>query len=177
MKREKGFTVIELVVSFVLISIIVVGMLTIALRYRNDAQLSVQKLELERYKNVLTTTVQEDILEYGVVDIQYCQNNGVAVSNCLNLTFKDNTQKQLELVNTNVLNRYIRYGGQRFPIEEQFAIEPTGLEDATIVLPKDGITLFRKSVGSSLIFKIDIPIYHVDLEGDYGIHVVAMNDV
>lgn len=175
MKNRKGFTVIELVVSFVLISIIVVGMLTIALRYRNDAQLSTQKLEVERYKDTLTKEIQEDILEYGVSDINYCTAGGSSIQTCLIFTFQDGTTKNLQLVNTNVLDRYIRYGGHKFPIEEYFPIEPVGLEDASIRLPSK-IHFLREKVGENSVFKIDIPIDHVDLEGDYGIHIVALGN-
>jgi len=171
MSNKKGFTVIELVVSFTLISIIVVGMLTIALRYRNDAQLSTQKLEIERYKDTITKEIQEDILDFGIQSIDPC---GGSSTTCLTFLFMDGTSKNLVLANTNVLDRYIQYGGHKFPVEENFPIAPTGLGDATVSLPNR--ILFDKSVvGTTSLFKIDIPITHADIEGDYGVHIVAMS--
>jgi len=174
MKRERGFTVVELVVSFVLISIIVIGMLMIALRYRNNAQISTEKLEMERYRDTLTKAIQEDIVEYGVDSIDYCE---VGNRNCVVISFDDGTTKRLEISNVNVLDRYIRYDGRKFLIEEYFPIKPTSLGDASITLPYSGIELLREEFTGNTIYQINIPIFHVDLEGDFGIHIVALKEI
>lgn len=173
--NHKGFSVVELVVSFALISIIVIGMLSIALSYRGQAQLSTQKLEMQKYRMTLTREIQKDILDYGVMDMNYCQDEGVSNRNCLIITFKNEDSKKLELFNTDVTNRYIRYGGHKFSIDEYFPIPPTSLEDASIILPRDGIAFKKEDIGeNNAVYEIDIPIYHVDLEDNFGIHIVAM---
>ena len=56
--KKKGFTVVELVICFALISVVVVGMLSIALSYRKNASESKTRLELEEYKVNITRKIQ-----------------------------------------------------------------------------------------------------------------------
>lgn len=175
MKREKGFTVSELVICFILISIIVMGMFAVAINYKNSALLANNKLELERYKANLTDKIQSDIIDLGVKYINYCDSVDM---NCVNIVFNDSSSKKLELSSsTDVLDRYIKYGGEKFSIEENFKgnDNPT-LKDVSIILPNAGISLSIYLQNNSSLYSIDIPISHTALEGDYGLHIVALGE-
>lgn len=176
--NNKGFTVVELVVSFVLLSILVVGMLGIVLQFRTEAYLSNRKLDLTRYKDTVTKAIQKDIIKYGVQDISYCKDaSNNTITSCVVLTFKNSTTKNLQVSNFDVHNRYILYGGQKFPIEEVVKRENAVIGDATIHLPDNSsINLKTRAVGTSNIYKIEIPIVADDIAQDFGIFIVASND-
>lgn len=171
MMNKKGFTVIELVVCFVLVSIIVVGMLTIALNYRKDAKISEIELELKSYKINLTEKIQEDVLEYGVDYVKYCSDNS---QNCVEIGFNNSTTKTIEISSDDPVNRYIKYDGEKFMIEEDLDdIDNPTLNDVSIILPLNVISLSTNSTFNNTIYSIDIPISHTLVEGDYGIHLVV----
>ena len=173
MKNQKGFTMIELVVSFTLISILIVGMLTIALSYRHDVQLSTERLELEEFKNNVTRAIQDDIVEYGFKSAAYCSASNQL---CLDITFDDNNVRRLQLVNSSISNRYIQYNGRKFPIEETFVGVRKNDNDTWLTLPNK-ISLEQKTSDGYNVYKFDITITHADLEGDFGIHIVAFHKI
>ena len=45
--NNKGMSIIEIVLTFALIMVMVIGMLTIVMSYRDKASLSIKKLEMD----------------------------------------------------------------------------------------------------------------------------------
>ncbi len=176
--NNQGFTVVELVLSFTLLSILVIGMLGVVLQYRSEVKISNRELDLVKYKDTLTKTIQDDIIHYGIQNVSYCKNaSGQNTTSCLVLTFRNSTTKMLQVSNSNVNNRYILYGNQRFPIEEVIKKSNPTLSDAAIHLPTNGtINLTTTAVGSHQVYKIQIPITAEDIAQDFGIFIVASND-
>ena len=171
LKRKKGFTVIELVICFALISIVVVGMLSIALSYRRSASESATILKLEEYKVNVTRKIQNDIMDLGVNYVKYCDT---AVTDCIEFVFNDGNTKKLEVSSLNPTDRYIKYGGEKFAIEDDLeGIENPTLKDVSTLLPLSGITLSVSFQNNSSLYKVDIPITHTTIEGEYGIHLVT----
>ena len=169
--KKKGFTVVELVICFVLISVVVVGMLTIALSYRKNASESKIRLELEEYKVNVTRKIQNDIINLGVDYVKYCDT---AVTDCVEIVFTDGTSKKIEVSSLEPGNRYIKYGGEKFKIEDDLeGIENPTLKDVSTLLPLSGINVSVSFQNNSSTYKIDIPITHVAIEGEYGIHIVT----
>ena len=71
MKRlnNHGISLVEIVVTFAIVMAIISGLLAIIMNYRLQAQNSFSKLELQTYKNNLTKTIQDDILNFGIGEI------------------------------------------------------------------------------------------------------------
>ena len=93
--NNRGVSIIEIVVTFALIMVMVVGMLAIVFRYREKASISLEKLELDTFKNTLTKDIQDDILNKGVKTINYegeCLTN-TELNSCINIVFQDDTEK------------------------------------------------------------------------------------
>lgn len=169
--KKKGFTVVELVICFALISVVVVGMLSIALSYRKNASESKTRLELEEYKVNVTRKIQNDIINLGVDYVKYCDT---AVTDCVEIVFTDGTSKKIEVSSLEPGNRYIKYGGEKFKIEDDLeGIENPTLKDVSTLLPLSGINVSVSFQNNSSTYKIDIPITHVAIEGEYGIHIVT----
>lgn len=197
--NEKGMSVIEVVMTFVLIMIIVSGLLTIIMNYRQRAQIEMKRLELVTYKNEITKEIQNDILERGIYEINtggLCIDQQDQYSSCSNLVFKDGVEKilavsKLDSNNNNELvellnNKYIRYGDTKYPIEDELPSKiPTGrsAKDFQSIYINNENFLTTDSVilqdGKEVkIYSIDIYIEHIDYEDDFGIHIVATdNDV
>lgn len=178
--NHKGFTIVELVLSFALISVIVIGMLTIIINYRSMIKLSNRKIELIQYKSTLTKTIQDDITNLGVRSIHYCKDaSGNDINTCVVLTFKDESIKNLSYANFDVKNRYIQYGNQKFPIQESGQDDFESLSDATVHLPSEriGITLSSVKVLEDTVFKVRIPIIADDIDEDFGLFIVASDGI
>jgi len=178
--NRKGFTIVELILSFALISVIVIGMLTIVINYRSMVKISNRKIELVQYKNTVTKQIQDDITSYGVEDVSYCKDaSGNNIVTCVTFTFQNNTTKNLLFSNSNVKNRYIQYGGEKFPIQEAGQDDFTSLSDAMIHLPSErtGITFDSQTVNDVTVYKVRIPIITDDIDNDFGLFIVATDAI
>lgn len=175
--NNKGFTLVELVLGFALLAIIVMGMLSISLNYRYSVKTSNRRIGLTQYKNSITRLIQDDILEKGILDINYCNDD---VLTCVTFTFRDSTTKNLSFSNNNqaLNNRYIQYGNRKFPVEEPDLDELLSISDATIHLPSErtGIILRRINVDDSIVFKVYLGIGTDDIDEDFGINIVTTNN-
>ena len=116
---NKGFTIVEVIVCFVLLMIIVTAMLKVAMSYRTTAQNKEVEEQLSMYKNLLTKDVNKDILEHGLESMQRCSSSE---GRCVKLKFVDGTFKDFILADVNVFdrnsvqNKYVRYGGIKYPM-------------------------------------------------------------
>ncbi len=62
MKNKKGFTSIELVVSFVIVSAIVIGLFDVILNYQNKQQISSYESSINAYINEMTKLLEDDFI-------------------------------------------------------------------------------------------------------------------
>lgn len=193
MKRlnEKGMSVIEVVLTFALIMTIVAGILTLIMNYRNKTQTNLTYLELSTYKNTITKEIQDDILKLGIADINHggeCTSG--EFSSCSNIVFKTGIEKilavsKIDISNRDsVLNKYIRYGDTKYPIEDTLPETiPSGRQpgefQSIFVSDSDFLSVDSTilSDGTEIkIYSIDIYIEHIDFDDDFGIHIVATNN-
>ena len=93
--NNKGVSIIEIVLTFALIMVMTMGMLSIVFNYREKASISMEKLDLDTFKNTLTKEIQDDILTLGVKEINTsgeCLTNA-ELNSCINIVFLDGTSK------------------------------------------------------------------------------------
>lgn len=197
--NNKGMTVVEIVLTFSIIMIIVVGMLTIVVNYRGQISTSLTRLKLETTKNTLTQGIYNDILKLGVEKIEDFSDssenplcNVEGLNRCIVITFQNNTQKALgtSKVENNdkdsIVNKFIFYDGIKYKIKDSLPkTKPISTENKTINwidlqsinINDDGILSSSFKVledGTQVyIYNIDIGISHVDYEDDFGLHIVA----
>ena len=190
--NNKGMSIIEIVVTFTLIMLLVTGLLIIVVNYRNKVAVSLERLELETFKNTLTQDINNDILNYGVKEINYggeCETLS-DLNRCINIVFYNGMQKALgtsKIVHTSrdsVINKYIYYDGLKYDLKDDLPDKiPTGrtffdvaqikiVDDAilneTYTVLEDGTKIF--------VYTIDIEVSHIDFNDDFGIHIVASTD-
>ena len=64
--NNKGMTTVEILVSFLLVAAISTSLYTTVSNYNRKMDREHFKLEINKYKNVLTKTVQDDIIKGGL---------------------------------------------------------------------------------------------------------------
>lgn len=170
--NNKGVTVIELLVSFILISMILVGMMNVLYIYRGKLATSNYKKQLIEYKNGLTKDIYEDILTRKIDTVT---QNSVRK---LTFNFKDGTKKELIMSdsNTNPKNKNITYGNRVYKVYENFSDNANIKKYEMIKFTDNKIILIQDNIGTDIIYHVDININHVDLIDDFGIHLTFVKD-
>lgn len=190
--NNKGMSIIEIVLTFALIMVMVIGMLTIVMSYRDKASLSIKKLEMDTFKNTLTKDVQDDILKLGIEEVNMDGECATitGLSRCVNIVFKDGSQKVFgtSLINVNdrdsIENKFLYYDGEKYKLHDTL---PEKIPNGRTILDFQSITVEDNNILSTdsailtdgtvvNIYSIDVYISHIDFEEDFGIHIVATTD-
>ena len=174
--NNKGFTVVELTLSFLFVFTLAFSMYELLFNYRTKQNEEAIKAELVDYSNQVVLAIQNDISERTLKNIDYCMAGGSVIDKCLLLNFNDSTTKQLSVEKRDYEYdgelykiSYINYGGIYYesPDALLFEYRPNNMLNNT----HDADNLEDDNVN---VYKISIPIYHNDLEGNYGVEIVAV---
>lgn len=103
MKNNKGFSMIELIVSFSITTVIVVMLLQIVLVLKDVYTKSSIKTSILNKQNIIVNLIYTDILEYGLESVSTCTNS----DNCVKFEFANGNEKELSYNNE---NKIISYG-------------------------------------------------------------------
>jgi len=110
--NNKGLSIIELLVCFVIVSIISVALINTIMNYRAKQETENIKNLIRTYKNTITKVVQNDIINYGLksAEVDETEQNTIKIKlNFLTPIDTQNTlQKELIIVANNDEN-YIEY--------------------------------------------------------------------
>ncbi len=77
MRSRKGFTSIELLVSFVIVSAITISLFSVVLNYRNKQQITSYETTIDAYINEMTKLVQDDLIKKHVFIVEKRENNTI----------------------------------------------------------------------------------------------------
>lgn len=162
--NNKGFTLIEIILSFAFIMVICIGLFVTANNYKSKQQLESSKRDLQTYKATLITDIQKDITEKGLKEINEC----VSISNCYEISFYDNTQK---VVQKDSSSKIIIYGGIKYPVKEETL---TTIGTLSLIQSEQDVTTIKyDSTGKGVIYKLSIPIIHQEVTDNYDIVIIA----
>lgn len=185
MKRinNKGFTIIELTLSFVFVFTLAFSMFQLLYNYRVKQNNESMRSQMIDYKNQVTLAIQNDINNKKLRLIDYCKSGGLITGKCLVLHFNDGTTKQLSVEETTTMYdemeipiKYINYGGVSYQAPDAILLDyradymlyttrgQVQSADSNNIVPEDN---------NVDLYKISIPIYHNDLDGNFGINIVA----
>jgi len=174
--NNKGFTVVELTVSFLFVFAMAFAMYELLYNYRVKQNEESIKAQLIDYKNQVTLAIQNDIYDKKLKKIDDCSYGTSTKDRCIVLNFNDNTSKQLAIEEgTRTIS------GQDYPITyivygDLIYESP----DAPLLDFKINYMLYNTDESDNFeeknvnVYKISIPIYHNDLTGNYGISIVAV---
>ena len=185
LKNNKGFTVIELIMSFLFASILSLTLFSVIVAYRGKQQDSSIETRLLAFKSQIIIDVQEDIQLKGLKQINYCPGSvaGSIISRCVTLTFNDNTTKTFEIDYDNKVDTisntdgtttqffykipYVRYGDIRYDIPDSASIY---IDDDYIL---ESVGLYDGIETRTKLYKINFNLKHSDLDADINISIVA----
>ncbi len=173
--NNKGFTVIELILSFIFVMILALSMFGLLTSYKNKSQIESIKADIVTYKNDITANIQKDINAKILRRAEYCNSGAHPVKSCVMLYFNDNTSARLSVetgsytdeYGENYESNYISYNGIRYDTKEPAF---TMISKKDLLLTADSSTFIEKGIN---LYRIIIPITHTDLDEEYEIRIVA----
>lgn len=189
--KNKGFTVIELILSFAFVSILSSTLFAAVINYKDKEAKVANTKELREFRDKIVIEIQNDIELKLLKNIEYCpssyeeheENGTKSVQRlCLTLNFLDNTSKNLKVLTEQVKSietisnqtfsfedrhDYITYGDIRYelPDKQNIYIGNNYMFRSTTLA--DGIE------NNIAIYNITIPIKHKTVDGNFDISVTA----
>ncbi|MEG1495528.1 MAG: type II secretion system protein [Bacilli bacterium] len=183
--NEKGFTIVETLVSFVLVMIVVLSMFSIVMTYRAKAQNELVRSEYLTFKNTVTKDIETDIENKKINSIENINPSSCAsgINACLKFSFADGTVKNFFVYNIQtsegVRNKYLQYGDQKYRIRDDIPGNdkiPAGKTAVNYQMIKinDNNLLSTSSGNGKTIYNVQFSMYYVDVKDNFGIHIVAV---
>ena len=116
LKNKKGFTVVELIVSFAFVSLLAIQLFQAVLNYRDKQDEAHIETQLIEFKNKMTLLVQKDIETKLLKSIDYCRDgSGTIINRCARISFMDSTYKDFR-IETQTTNECVCYSNK--PLSE-----------------------------------------------------------
>ena len=186
MLNNKGFTVIELIMSFAFVAILSASLFGIVVNYKDKERQTSLKADLLSFKSKLTIDIQQDIRTKILEYIDYCtQSTGERINKCVELHFKNGEIKKLRTDGIDKKTEYID-NGDGTKTEFEYEIPYISYGGIKYSIPNDGenimldtdYTLEYTTPADGLennlsLYKIRIGIKHKDIDGDMDISIVA----
>ncbi len=179
--NNKGMSIVEILVCFVLVALISVSIYTAISSFNNKRNIESFKEKIYTYKNTLTKLIQDDLIKNGLISADYTINNGIYT---INLHFRDNTQKTLVITRKLAMDYNEALENKSGPLQnDEFMILYDGIEyplpDLGEYQNDRGETIKDLRINNiiintdSSVLTIYIGLYHPDLSTRYGINIVC----
>ena len=171
--NNKGFTITELIVTFVIVMSITLGLFAVVDNYRERQQKATYRKELNSYKNEIVKIIQDDVLYKGVKKIEGINvndENDESFNQGIKITFKDGDYKELKVKNSVTKNGEIKYGDISYPFPNNFV---KFTDD--IIFSDSGEFEFEDR--KKRIYSINIELTHTELTGEvFDINIVCVSN-
>ena len=183
MKNNKGFTIAELLVTFVLVMSIVLALFKVVDHYRERQQNATSVKEMNSYRNQIVKVVEDDILfNYGgIKEIKGLDQNDKSLSAIqkanfqqgIEITFnKVDDEKNTQITKNLIVKKNgILYGEMFYEFPSKFV---SAVDDViyteTQVENVSSDPLLKKA-----IYSIHIDLTHSELNRIFNINIVAVN--
>ena len=151
--NKKGFTVIEVLTTFVLISIVVSLLISIVNSLVKIYNSSSIKTELYYKQSIISKDLNDSFLTKSISRINSCGTN------CITIVYFDSSTKKIQ-----VEPSVITVGDNIYDIVNDSKIGDVKMELVYSPLPQN--------YKADTLLNIRIPISHIKVEGDYGINLV-----
>lgn len=175
MKNNKGFSLVELIVSFTLTMVIVVILFEIIVSMKELYVSSVTKTELLNKQNLFTDYIYSDIYNNGLNNISTCGDN------CISFGFQNGQTKNLEwsfysTENINQALQTLSYGDYKINLINN-AYFDTDISASNGTNTLTGVKICSSPVEQYI--NINLPIKHNMFENeDFGINLLYVyNDL
>lgn len=185
MKNNKGFTIAELLVTFVLVMSIVLALFKVVDHYRERQQNATSAKEMNSYRNQIVKVVEDDILfNYGgIKEIKGLdQNDDLSLSAIEKANFQQGIEITFNEVIANtqpntkrliVKNNGILYGDMFYEFPSKFvsAVDDVIYTETQVENVSSEDPSLKKA-----IYSIHIDLTHSELNRIFNINIVAVNN-
>ncbi len=193
--NNRGMTAVEILVCFVLMSILAVSMYSSIASYKNKQSIESAKEKIFTYKNLLTKEVQDDLIKKGLVSAEISETINETKGKPeklpskvfkVDFLFRDGSKKQL-VINRRLASDYSVVDCASEKINDAFSIQ-YGEEGNLMTYDLPDVGYGENQCGEKVldlrinnvdinkdnnILTIYIGFYHPDLGTRYGIDIVC----
>ena len=193
--NNHGMTAVEILVCFVLMSILAVSMYSSIASYKNKQSIESAKEKIFTYKNLLTKEIQDDLIKKGLVSAEISETINETKGKPENLPskvfkvdflFRDGSKKQL-VINRRLASDYSVVDCASEKINDAFSIQ-YGEEGNLMTYDLPDVGYGENQCGEKVLdlrinnvdinkdnklLTIYIGFYHPDLGTRYGIDIVC----
>lgn len=193
--NNRGMTAVEILVCFVLMSILAVSMYSSIASYKNKQSIESAKEKIFTYKNLLTKEIQDDLIKKGLVSAEISETINETKGKPENLPskvfkvdflFRDGSKKQM-VINRRLASDYSVVDCASEKINDAFSIQ-YGEEGNLMTYDLPDVGYGENQCGEKVldlrinnvdinkdnnILTIYIGFYHPDLGTRYGIDIVC----
>lgn len=168
--NNKGFTTVEVIISFALVVIVMVSMTSMLVSYRDTISTEEIKTRMVEFKNSITYMIYEDIVYNSIDSIRYCDTDNTTTINGKCVDFFRNGEKQyrLELIdnvqstgteNNKVYKTFLDYRGIRImlPDSDLNKIEYKTKPNGQVEKDGNGNPIVDKAKQVSVLYDFIIP--------------------
>lgn len=179
MKNNKGFTIVELLVTFVLVMSIVLALFKVVDHYRERQQNATSVKEMNSYRNQIVKVVEDDILfNYGgIKEIKGLDLKPSEAQQGIEITFNEViANAQPNTINTKrliVKKNGILYGDMFYEFPSKFvsAVDDVIYTETQVENVSSDASSLKKT-----IYSIHIDLTHSELNRIFNINIVAVNN-
>lgn len=173
MKNNKGFTIAELLVTFVLVMSIVLALFKVVDHYRERQQNATSVKEMNSYRNQIVKVVEDDILfnNGGIKEIKGLDLKPSEAQQGIEITFNEvianaqpNTKRLI------VKKNGILYGDMFYEFPSKFV---SAVDD--VIYTETKVSSDASSLDKA-IYSIHIDLTHSELNRIFNINIVAVNN-
>lgn len=181
MKNNKGFTIAELLVTFVLVMSIVLALFKVVDHYRERQQNATSVKEMNSYRNQIVKVVEDDILFNceGIKEIKGLdQNDDLSLSPIEKADFQQGIEiafNKLDAKDNPIIKRLIvkkngiLYGDMFYEFPSKFV---SAVDD--VIYTETKVSSDDSSLDKA-IYSIHIDLTHSELNRIFNINIVAVN--
>ena len=193
--NNRGMTAVEILVCFVLMSILAVSMYSSIASYKNKQSIESAKEKIFTYKNLLTKEIQDDLIKKGLVSAEISETINETKGKPeklpskvfkVDFLFRDGSKKQL-VINRRLASDYSVVDCASEKINDAFSIQ-YGEEGNLMTYDLPDVGYGENQCGEKVldlrinnvdinkdnnILTIYIGFYHPDLGTRYGINIVC----
>ena len=184
MKNNKGFTIAELLVTFVLVMSIVLALFKVVDHYRERQQNATSVKEMNSYRNQIVKVVEDDILfNYGgIEEIKGLdQNDDLSLSPIEKADFQQGIEiafNKLDAKDNPIIKRLIvkKNGILYDDIFYEFPSKFVSAVDDVIYTETQVENVSSDPLLKKAIYSIHIDLTHSELNRIFNINIVAVNN-
>ncbi len=152
--NNKGVSVVEFIVVFVMLMILVFGMMDVIINLKNSNTTTTMEKELLEYKTTLTKVISDDLIKREFKELKNTDTSNTTISAVFK--FADNSESTFSIDYSTFV---ITYNNKVYPIPKREYLEINGI--ITIKLSDDNKFLI-----------INIPYHEIDKDVNYGINII-----